>query len=73
MKKNVLKTFLALIAVFSVIFVGCASEGDDSPSAPKYDEPLGTLYFDCDFCIDNFPMTYKDYLKQYEIVKLKLL
>ena len=41
MKKNVLKTFLALIAVFSVIFVGCASEGtgDDNPSAPKYDEP----------------------------------
>lgn len=39
MKKNVLKTFLALITVFSVIFVGCASEGDDSPSAPKYDEP----------------------------------
>ena len=39
MKKNVLKTFLALIAVFSVIFVGCASEGDESPSAPKYDEP----------------------------------
>ena len=39
MKKNVLKTLLALITVFSVIFVGCASEGDDSPSAPKYDEP----------------------------------
>ena len=41
MKKNVLKTFLALITVFSVIFVGCASEGtgDDNPSAPKYDEP----------------------------------
>ena len=39
MKKNVLKTFLALITVFSVIFVGCASEGDESPSAPKYDEP----------------------------------
>ena len=41
MKKNVLKTFSALITVFSVIFVGCASEGtgDDSPSAPKYDEP----------------------------------
>ena len=38
MKKNVLKTLLTLIAVFSVIFVGCASEGDDSPSAPKYDE-----------------------------------
>ena len=39
MKKNVLKTFLALITVFSVIFVGCASEGDDTPAAPKYDEP----------------------------------
>lgn len=38
MKKNVLKTLLTLIAVFSVIFVGCASKGDDSPSAPKYDE-----------------------------------
>ena len=38
MKKNVLKTFLALIAVLSVIFVGCATGGDASPSAPKYDE-----------------------------------
>ena len=44
MKKNVLKTFLALITVFSVIFIGCASEGDDTPAAPKYDAPAsGTL------------------------------
>ena len=30
MKKNVLKTLLALIAVFSVIFVGCAGDAGDS-------------------------------------------
>ena len=30
--KNVFKTFLAMIAVFSVIFVGCASSEDDSSS-----------------------------------------
>ena len=30
MKKNVLKTFLTLIAVFSVIFVGCAGDAGNS-------------------------------------------
>jgi hypothetical protein len=30
MKKNVLKTFLALITVFSVIFVGCAGDAGDT-------------------------------------------
>ena len=37
MKKNVLKTLLALITVFSVIFVGCASEGtgDDNGKTPS--------------------------------------
>ena len=37
MKKNVLKTFLALITVFYVIFVGCASEGtvDDNVKTPS--------------------------------------
>ena len=34
MKKNVLKTFLALIAVFSVIFVGCAT-GNNDESIPE--------------------------------------
>ena len=34
MKKNVLKTLLTLIAVFSVIFVGCAT-GNNDESIPE--------------------------------------
>ena len=36
MKKNVLKTFLAMITVCSVIFVGCASSEDDSTPSVNY-------------------------------------
>ena len=41
MKKNVLKTFLTLIAVFSVIFVGCA--GDAGDSSVTLEETPGTV------------------------------
>ena len=41
MKKNVLKTFLTLIAVFSVIFVGCA--GDAGNSSVTLEETPGTV------------------------------
>lgn len=66
--------------------VACTSYRSEHKSAIKYNiVPLeiilkeeetaytNTFYFDCDVCINNFPMTYKDYLKQYELVKMKLL
>lgn len=42
MKKNVLKTLLALITVFSVIFVGCAGDAGDTNSEAPAKKP-GTL------------------------------
>ena len=42
MKKNVLKTLLALITVFSVIFVGCAGDAGDTSSESPAEKP-GTL------------------------------